>query len=117
MVSFLCVILKKTIKVIPRCVSSFFLLIASCNEQEKPLFRRLPSTRTEIYFSNDLKQSNDLNIIEYLYAYNGGGVAIGDINNDDLPDIYFPANQLPNKLYLNKGNLVFKDITETAGFT
>ncbi len=116
-----CVTLKKMIKAISLRISGtlFFLLLfmASCNEQEKLLFTRLASTKTKVYFSNDLKESEDLNIVQYLYAHNGGGVAIGDINNDDLPDIYFTANQLPNKLYLNKGNFVFEDISETAGVT
>ena len=66
-------------------------------------------------FSNTLYHKNDLNIIEYLYYYNGGGVAIGDINNDGLEDIYFTANQSPDRLYLNLGNLKFKDITASAG--
>ena len=92
----------------------FILLLSSCQEQERSLFTELPSNETQIYFSNDFVESEDLNIVEYLYAYNGGGVGIGDINNDGLPDIYFTANQLPNKLYLNKGGLIFEDITETA---
>ncbi|MBL7876034.1 MAG: VCBS repeat-containing protein, partial [Cyclobacteriaceae bacterium] len=56
-----------------------------------------------------------MNIIEYLYFYNGGGVAIGDVNNDGLPDLYFSANQLENRLYLNKGDFQFEDITAKAG--
>lgn len=92
----------------------FILLLSSCQEQERCLFTELPSNETQIYFSNDFVESEALNIVEYLYAYNGGGVGIGDINNDGLPDIYFTANQLPNKLYLNKGGLIFEDITETA---
>ncbi|MBE9489050.1 MAG: VCBS repeat-containing protein [Bacteroidetes bacterium] len=68
-----------------------------------------------INFKNDLYHLDDLNIIEYLYYYNGGGVAIGDINNDGLEDIYFTANQTSDKLYLNLGNLKFKDITKEAG--
>lgn len=70
---------------------------------------------TGIDFVNQLSNSLDRNIIEYLYYYNGGGVAIGDINNDGLEDIFFTANEGPDKLYLNKGNLQFEDITAQAG--
>ncbi len=78
-------------------------------------FEPVPDSRTGITFSNDLHHTNDLNIIEYLYYYNGGGVAVGDINNDGLEDIYLSANQKPDKLYLNLGDLQFRDITEQAG--
>ncbi|MEL7249484.1 MAG: VCBS repeat-containing protein [Bacteroidota bacterium] len=74
----------------------------------------LSAEETGIDFVNQLTESTELNIIEYLYYYNGGGVAIGDINNDGLEDIYFTANQGPDKLYLNKGNLVFEDYTTQA---
>src|SRR4030095_8015221 len=60
-------------------------------------------------------ESTDLNIIAYEYFYNGGGVAAGDINNDGLIDLYFTGNMVENKLYLNKGNMVFEDITRQAG--
>ncbi len=70
---------------------------------------------TGIDFVNTLTESQDQNILDYLYFYNGGGVAIGDINNDGLPDIYFVGNQVGNRLYLNKGNMKFEDITEKAG--
>ena len=73
------------------------------------------SKETGIDFSNNLKNGSDLNIIKYLYYYNGGGVAIGDINNDGLEDVFFTANEGPDKLYLNKGNLSFEDITKSAG--
>lgn len=70
--------------------------------------------QTGIDFSNDLQETPQLNIIEYLYYYNGGGVAIGDIDNDGLEDLYFTANQGPDKLYRNQGNLRFADISEQA---
>lgn len=89
-------------------------LIISCNN-EKTLFVKLDNASSGISFENTLEQSDDFNIIDYLYFYNGGGVSVGDINGDSLPDIFFSGNQVSNKLYLNKGNLKFEDITEKAG--
>jgi hypothetical protein len=93
------------------------VLCFSCGDRinDGKLFRSLSSNQTKISFSNDIVETEDFNILEYLYMYNGGGVAIGDINNDDLPDIFFTANQNENRLYLNKGNLKFEDITERSG--
>jgi len=79
------------------------------------LFQSLNPSTTKVDFINQLNEDESFNIIQYLYYYNGGGVAAGDLNNDGLPDLYFTANQLPNKLYLNKGNLQFEDTTEKAG--
>ncbi len=97
-------------------VATWLVLVnLSCqNEPEIPLFLLRSATVTGIDFKNQLVENDDFNIIEYLYFYNGGGVAIGDINNDNLPDIFFTANQTANCLYLNKGNFKFKDITATA---
>jgi len=90
-------------------------VVAMGCHQGGSLFDNPSPKQTGIDFSNEVKESDDLNILDYLYFYNGGGVAIGDINNDGLPDIYFSGNQVKNKLYLNKGNMVFEDITEKAG--
>ncbi|WP_222981870.1 VCBS repeat-containing protein [Flagellimonas meishanensis] len=79
------------------------------------LFENPSPESTGITFTNTLTESDNLSILDYLYFYNGGGVAIGDINNDGLPDIFFTGNQVKNKLYLNKGNLEFEDISNTAG--
>ena len=79
------------------------------------LFQKLDPSQTNIDFSNDLSYDAKFNMYTYRNFYNGGGVAIGDINNDGLPDIFFTANMKPNKLYLNKGNFKFEDITEKAG--
>ncbi|WP_111670727.1 VCBS repeat-containing protein [Algoriphagus litoralis] len=94
------------------------LLLFSCVKEkttEGPtLFRLLSPEQTGITFQNQLTSTPENNIIEYLYFYNGGGVAAGDIDGDGLVDLYFTGNQVPNKLYLNKGNFKFEDITESA---
>jgi len=91
---------------------------SSCKKQnvEHPVFQLLDSTQTNINFNNTLSDNDSPGILNYLYFYNGGGVAIGDVNNDGLPDIYFTSNKKGgNKLYLNKGNYQFEDITDKAG--
>lgn len=99
------------------CLPLIVLFSACKNTTNTPatLFTSLPAEQTGIHFENKITDTDTLNILDYLYYYNGGGVAIGDINNDGLPDIYFTSNQGSNKLYLNKGNFQFEDITEQAG--
>jgi len=80
-----------------------------------PLFKLLSAKQTGVHFSNDIKESEDLNVLNYEYFYNGGGVAVGDINNDGLPDLFFTANSKPCKLFLNLGGMKFRDITKEAG--
>jgi len=109
----------------------FLLLLTSCKEDTSTsevsnsssqnvvsgseLFQRVLPEHSGITFTNLIKEDFDYNILTYEYLYNGGGVAVGDINNDGLPDLYFTATFAPNKLYLNKGNFNFEDITEKAG--
>jgi len=79
------------------------------------LFSLLSKEETGIDFRNEIENQKDFNIFKYRNFYNGGGVAIGDINNDGLADIFFTANMGKNKLYLNKGDFTFEDISEKAG--
>lgn len=88
------------------------LLVSCKSKQSDTLFEEV---KTNIQFSNTLKESDEFNVFKYRNFYNGGGVATGDLNNDGLPEVFFTANQSSNKLYLNKGNFEFEDITEKAG--
>lgn len=98
-----------------RCIYLCILICISCGTRHEPLFQSLTSSESGIDFVNEVKDTRELNIINYRNFYNGGGVGIGDINNDGLPDIFFTSNMGDNKLYLNKGGLTFTDITESAG--
>ena len=92
------------------------LFFSNCSKvKTDTLFTQLPSSDTGIDFINEVKNGEDMNIFKYRNFYNGGGVAIGDINNDGLSDVYFTSNLGKNKLYLNKGNFKFEDISVKAG--
>lgn len=98
------------------------IFFAKCNTsavdkktRENILLNLLPADRTHIDFTNAIKEDAENNVLTYEYFYNGGGVAIGDLNSDGMQDVYFTANMKENKLYLNKGNLQFEDITKEAG--
>ncbi|MFA0961013.1 VCBS repeat-containing protein [Roseivirga sp. BDSF3-8] len=80
--------------------------------KEPKRFALIPPEQSGVTFSNNLEETPAMNVFNYLYFYNGGGVAAGDLNNDGLPDLYFTSNLHENKLYLNKGNFTFEDITE-----
>src|ERR1017187_9107543 len=103
---------------------ALFLLLffCRCNPQKAKkfgpkdsLFQMMPSSQTGITFDNKVEDTKDFNVFKYRNFYNGGGVAIGDVNNDGKPDIFFTSNQGSNKLYINKGNWKFEDVTEKAG--
>jgi enediyne biosynthesis protein E4 len=102
-------------------ISSFIRLVVililaqGCTDASSSLFTALDAGRTGIKFKNILREDENANVLNYPYFYNGGGVAIGDINNDGLPDILLTGNMVPNRLYLNKGNFEFEDITEKSG--
>jgi len=98
------------------CAAWFFSCNNNGSDQVKdPLFQSMPSSKTGITFNNKVESTKEFNVFKYRNFYNGGGVAIGDVNNDGRPDIFFTANQGSNKLYLNKGNWQFEDVTEKAG--
>jgi enediyne biosynthesis protein E4 len=92
----------------------FSVLGICCSKKSNTLFEL--KADTGIDFENNLKDGKDFNIFSYRNFYNGGGVAVGDINNDSLPDVFFTANTGSNKLYMNKGNFHFEDISLKAGF-
>ncbi|PTM10657.1 MAG: hypothetical protein DA408_15520 [Bacteroidetes bacterium] len=81
---------------------------------EDPVFRLLKKEQTGLDFVNQLRQSSEFNVFNYMYFFNGGGLAAGDFNQDGLVDLYFTSNMGPNKLFLNEGNLKFKDVTDAA---
>ena len=102
-------------------LTAVLLAVVACTAEKqpqspssRPLFELLAPSATGINFANKLPEAG-FDIVNYLYYYNGGGVAVGDVDGDGLPDLYFTSNIGPNKLYRNKGNYQFEDITEKAG--
>ena len=97
----------------------FFILACialgcSDNLEDKGQFVSLPLSQSGVKFGNHITPTEDLNYNTYPYIYMGGGVALGDINNDGLTDLFFTGNMVPNKLYLNQGGMRFEDISEKA---
>ena len=90
-------------------------VFCSCKNETPSLFTSLDKSSTGINFQNTFFEDGPLNVANYIYFYNGGGVAVGDINNDSLPDILFTGNMVRNRLFLNKGNFKFEDITPKSG--
>ncbi len=96
------------------CASGLFSIF-SCKENEHARFKLLNASKTGLDFNNTIKENDSINVFEYMNIYTGAGVAVGDVNNDGLVDVYFSGNMVSGRLYLNKGDLKFEDITEKAG--
>ena len=88
-----------------------------CTNRSEKKFRAIPSSTSGIVFRNTLHESADFNIFNYMYFYNGAGVGVGDFNGDGLTDVFFTSNQEAEKLYLNNGNMKFRDVSEVSGIT
>lgn len=97
-------------RLLPKFLIIFLSIVFISCKSKTPLFVVLKADKTNIKFENKLTETEQLNILSYEYFYNGGGVAAGDFNNDGLTDLYFSGNQVPNKLYLNEGDLKFSEI-------
>ncbi|MBM1105803.1 VCBS repeat-containing protein [Aurantibacter crassamenti] len=102
-------------KVLILFIFYFTLLTTSCKKNEFQLFTKISSNESGITFNNKIVETDSFNILTSEYIFNGGGVAIGDFNNDKKPDVFFTGNQTPNKLYLNKGDFKFEDVSNKAG--
>lgn len=105
---------------IARCL--YFLLfivgifsMAACRKEPSTLFSKVPADHHNIYFVNQITETDSLNILTLEYIYNGGSVGIADFNGDGLPDVFLGGNIVPDRLYLNRGNLTFEDVSENAG--
>ncbi|WP_138477889.1 VCBS repeat-containing protein [Dyadobacter bucti] len=99
---------------------SVALIASACQKKEKTLFTTLTASETGVDFKNTVTENDSFNLVDYYYVYNGGGVAIGDLNNDNLPDLYFTGNQVGDRVYINTtqpgaASPTFEDVTSSAG--
>lgn len=99
--------------IIPCFIS--LLICTTCKSDRESLFLRLPSSKTGIDFRNDITENDSLNVLQFEYIYNGGGLGVGDLNNDGLSDIFFAGNMVSSQLYLNQGQMRFRKVTQIAG--
>lgn len=107
--------MKYPVKYFPFFLFCFFsFLLISC-KRNQPLFTKIDADRSGIHFNNRIQENDSVNVLDFENVYNGGGVGVGDFNKDGLPDLYFSGNLVQNKLYLNKGDFVFEDVTDKAG--
>ncbi|MCY4223351.1 MAG: VCBS repeat-containing protein [Bacteroidetes bacterium] len=92
----------------------FAIVLGACTVEQKPLFEQMDALEAGIDFQNTLQYADEFNVYRYRNFYNGGGVGLGDVNGDGLPDLFFTGNQTPNRLFLNHGDFQFTDISEKA---
>lgn len=90
-------------------------MFISCREHTSKKFKLIDSEKTGIKFNNKIEENGTINVLEYMNIYTGAGVAVGDVNNDGLTDVYFSGNMVSGRLYLNQGDFKFKDITQNSG--
>ena len=91
------------------------VVLASCEQVTPTLFRKVPAGTSKLEFTNQVIEKDSLNLANNYYFYNGAGVTVCDFNNDGFQDIFMGGNHVPSRLFLNSGNLEFRDITEDAG--
>ena len=96
-------------------ISSFIIWLAACNTKQAGLFEKIAPSHSGIDFNNKIEENDSINPLDVVNIYNGGGAGIGDFNNDGKQDIFFTGNMVPCKLYLNKGDFKFEDVTDRAG--
>src|SRR5437773_3356137 len=102
-------------RLIVRLLIISLLWLSGCSRKDRPLFKLLTPAQTGVAFANTITTNDSANVQSDPYVYNGAGVAVGDIDNDGLPDIFLTGNMVSSRLYLNKGNMRFEDITQSAG--
>jgi hypothetical protein len=98
-----------------RCAAVLALTAVLTACREKPLFERISADDSGLHFVNQITENDSINVLDFEYLFNGGGVGVGDFNNDGLQDLFFSGNQVPGKLFLNRGNLKFEDVTAPSG--
>ncbi|MFS4493092.1 VCBS repeat-containing protein [Maribacter sp. 2308TA10-17] len=94
---------------------SLIVVFSSCESKKSQRFHLLDASQTGINFNNEIIENDSINVFQYMNIYTGAGVAVGDMNNDGLTDVYFSGNMVSGRLYLNKGNFKFEDVTEKSG--